>query len=79
MLGLVTLTAAAGYKGLTHWEVMQAHLEIGPVLLGCLVAGGSAAAAVIWLVGYLNRNGVGIFVWYRIILSILVLAFHLGF
>ena len=39
LLGLVTLTAAAGYKSVTKWEVMNQHLSIGPVLFGCLVAG----------------------------------------
>jgi undecaprenyl-diphosphatase len=76
LLGLITLTAAAAYKGFTKWEVMQANLEIGPVLLGCLVAGASAAASVVWLVGYLARRGLGIFVWYRIILAAIILCFY---
>lgn len=76
LLGLITLTAAAAYKSLTKWEVMQANLEIGPVLFGCLVAGASAAASVVWLIGYLARRGLGIFVWYRIVLATIILGFY---
>ena len=76
LLGLITLTAAAAYKSLTKWEVMQANLEIGPVLFGCLVAGASAAASVVWLVGYLARRGLGIFVWYRILLAAIILGYY---
>lgn len=76
LLGLVTLTAAAGYKLLTKWEVMEANLSIGPILFGCLVAGISAALSVFWLVGYLSRRGLGVFVWYRILLSIVLFAFY---
>jgi undecaprenyl-diphosphatase len=76
LLGLITLTAAAGYKCLTKWEVMSANLELGPVLWGCLVAGISAALSVFWLVGYLTRRGLGLFVWYRMILSFLILYFY---
>ena len=76
LLGLVTLTAAAGYKTITKWETMSSHLTIGPVLMGCLVAGVSAAFSVVWLVGYLSRNGLGVFVIYRIILSIAIFAFY---
>ena len=75
LLGLITLTAAAGYKGLTKWEVMTDNLEIGPVVFGCLVAGASAALSVVWLVGYLAKRGLGVFVWYRIALSLVVLGF----
>ena len=78
LLGLVTLTAAAGYKSVTKWEVMIQHLSIGPVLFGCLVAGIFAAASVFWLVGYLSRKGLGVFVVYRIILSFVVLAIFLN-
>ena len=70
LLGLLTLSAAAGYKILTKWEVMEAHLSVGPILIGCLVAGISAALSVFWLVGYLSRHGLGIFVWYRVLLSL---------
>lgn len=76
LLGLITLTAAAAYKSLTKWDVMQANLEFGPVLFGCLIAGISAAASVVWLVGYLARRGLGIFVWYRIILALIILGFY---
>ena len=75
LLGLVTLTAAAGYKTITKWETMSSHLTIGPVLMGCLVSV-SAAFSVVWLVGYLSRNGLGVFVIYRIILSIAIFAFY---
>ena len=76
LLGLITLSAAAGYKSLTKWEVMSANLELGPVLCGCFVAGMSAALSVFWLVGYLTRRGLGLFVWYRMILSFLILYFY---
>lgn len=77
LLGLLTLSAAACYKGMTKWEVMKLNLEFGPVLAGCLVAGVSAAVSVVWLVGYLSKRGLGIFVWYRIILSAVVLSIYL--
>ena len=76
LLGLITLTAAAGYKGLTKWEVMSTNLELGPLFWGCFVAGISAALSVFWLVGYLTRRGLGLFVWYRMILSLVILYFY---
>ena len=76
LLGLLTLSAAAGYKILTKWDVMQSHLSLGPVFFGCLVAGISAALSVFWLVGYLSRKGLGLFVWYRMILSVILLGVY---
>jgi undecaprenyl-diphosphatase len=53
---------------------MIAQLEFGPVLLGCLLAGVSAAFAVRWLVTFLARRGLGLFAWYRLALAAVVLA-----
>ena len=72
LLGLVTLTAAAGYKVVTKGHQMAEHLSAGPVLIGCLIAGVSAALSVRWLVGYLSRRGLAVFGWYRIFLSIVI-------
>ena len=77
LLGLVTLTAAAGYKCLTKWEVMTQCLTFGPIIIGCLVAGVFAALSVFWLVGYLSRKGLGVFVVYRIILSLVVFGLYI--
>ena len=76
LLGLITLSAAAAYKCLTKWEVMERNLQLGPVFAGCLMAGISAAVSVVWLVGYLSKRGLGIFVWYRIALSMLLFVFY---
>ena len=73
LLGLITLTAAAGYKVLTKGSTLINNLELGPMLFGCLVAGISAALSVRWLVGYLSKRGLGLFVWYRLFLGFLIL------
>jgi undecaprenyl-diphosphatase len=75
LLGLITLTAASGYKFVGDGREMMAALNFGPVLVGCVVAFVSAALAVHWLVGYLSCHGLALFAWYRIALAIAVLIF----
>ena len=72
LLGLITLTAASGYKFVSDGGNMLAALNPGPVLLGCSVAFISAALAVKWLVTYLSKHGLALFAWYRIVLAIAV-------
>ena len=76
LLGLVTLTAAAGYKILFAGSEMITYLCLGPLLVGCLIAGVSAALSVKWLVSYLSRKGLSIFAWYRLVLGSIILAWY---
>ncbi|CAN5225474.1 undecaprenyl-diphosphate phosphatase [soil metagenome] len=75
LLGLITLTAASGYKLVFDGAQMVSALSAGPVMLGCLMAFISAALAVKWFVAYLTRHGLALFAWYRIALAIAVIAF----
>ena len=72
LLGLITLSAASGYKILKDGDQMVSALEIRPMLVGFLFAFVSAACAVKWFVNYLNKNGLVPFAWYRIGLAIVV-------
>ena len=74
-LGLITLTAASGYKFVGDGKEMLAALAPGPVLVGCIVAFFSAAIAVKWMVAYLSKHGLALFAWYRIALAIAVFIF----
>ena len=77
LLGVPTLGAACAFKlaknllaaqrgeGQTLFEALGA----GPVLLGFAVAALSAAFAVRWLVGFLQRHGLAPFGWYRVALA----------
>ena len=80
LLGLVTLTAATGLTVVESMMEMEEdegsmfkQFEIGPIFVGCLMAGISAAFSVRWLVGYLARRGLALFAWYRLALGSLVL------
>jgi len=75
LLGLITLSAAAGYKCLKNGSDMVAILAPGPVLFGTIVAFLFAIIAVKWLVAYLSKHGLGLFAWYRLIIAALVLIF----
>lgn len=74
LLGLITLTAASGYKLVSDGGNMLTALQVGPVLMGCAIAFISAALAVKWFVGYLSQHGLSLFAWYRIALAIAIFA-----
>lgn len=66
LLGLMTLTAASGYKAVGHYAELRAALPLGPLAVGLLVATVSAFVAVRWFVGWLTRYGLSAFAWYRL-------------
>lgn len=77
LLGLPTLGGACVFK--LAKNLKQAHdlgapnlfEQLGPdaVVIGLVTATVSAALAVSWLVGFLNRRGLAAFGWYRIALA----------
>lgn len=74
ILGVLTLSAASGYKMLKGGHAMLESYEVSALLIGLLAAGASAAIAVKWMVAYLNRHGLAVFGYYRIALAVLVAA-----
>jgi len=74
LVGLLTLSAASVYK---MWSLGPALTQVypaGPASVGLLVAAVTAFVSVKWLVGYVSRNGLGVFAWYRIALGGAILA-----
>jgi undecaprenyl-diphosphatase len=80
LLGLATLGAATAKKAVWPIEglgekydtalggalLMWDRYGFVPLAVGVIAATVSAAIAVKWMVGYLNRRGLGVFGWYRI-------------
>ncbi len=69
LLGVLTLGAATCYDALKHGREMLDLYGAFPLLIGFVAAWASAVLAVRWMVGYLNRHGMGVFGWYRIALA----------
>jgi undecaprenyl-diphosphatase len=78
LLGFVTLTAATVYKGVQSGAAMIAVFGWTHVLLGIVVAAVAAAAAVRFLVTYLSRHGLMLFVWYRLAVAGALIALYLA-
>jgi len=76
LLGLVTLSAATGYKALKSGAVMLEAYGPMPIALGFIVAWLSAVFAVRWMVKQLNQHGLGIFAWWRLGMALVVGASH---
>lgn len=74
LLGLLTLGAATGYKALKYGPLILAQYGWLNPTVGFLVATGSAAVAVTWMVAYLNRHGLTLFGAYRLLLAATVAA-----
>lgn len=72
LLGLVTLSAATGYKLLKSGAVML-H-AYGPLSLavGFVAAAVSAVIAVRWMLSYLRGHGLQVFGIYRVLLALVV-------
>jgi undecaprenyl-diphosphatase len=86
LLGLPTLGGACLFKLAKNLVTASREgtpnlfeqLGAAPVALGVVVAALSAALAVRWLVGFLQRHGLAPFGWYRIALALLLGAALLG-
>ncbi len=72
LLGLVTLGAATCYDGFKHGQLMLDMYGPFSLIVGGVVAMISAALAVKWMVGYLNKHGLAIFGYYRVAIAIIV-------
>jgi undecaprenyl-diphosphatase len=66
LLGFVTLSAATLLRSVTHGAAMIQVFGWPHVLLGAVVAAGTAALCVRWLVGWLTHHGLAVFAYYRL-------------
>ena len=67
LLGFVTLTAASAYSLLSDGGALIDQFGIVDPLIGLLFAFLSAVVAIKWMIGYLQRNSLAIFGWYRLV------------
>jgi undecaprenyl-diphosphatase len=72
LLGMPALLAATLYKLLKNGDVLLEHIGPLSLLIGFVTSTVFAVFAVRWLVGFLNRNGLTYFGWYRIVLAAVI-------
>jgi undecaprenyl-diphosphatase len=69
LVGLPVLLAATLYKGLKDGDVLLEHIGSSSLCIGVLTSAIAAALAIRWLVSFLNRRGLALFGWYRLVLA----------
>jgi len=72
LLGMVTLLAATVYKAKDAGPEMMRSYGPAVMLVGTVAAWISAIVAVRWMVGYLKRNGLEVFGYYRLAIAAVV-------
>jgi undecaprenyl-diphosphatase len=70
LLGVVTLGAATAYDTLNQGQLMLQTFDAAPIAVGLVFAFIAAVVSVKWMVSYLNRNGLAVFGYYRVILAL---------
>jgi len=70
LLGVVTLGAATAYDALKQGQIMLQTFDALPIAVGLLLAFISAVVSVKWMVSYLNRHGLAVFGYYRVVLAL---------
>jgi undecaprenyl-diphosphatase len=70
LLGLITLGAATGHDTLKYGQLMMQTFDPLSLAVGVAAAFVSAVLSVKWMVRYLNRHGLAIFGYYRVVLAV---------
>ncbi|WP_321366266.1 undecaprenyl-diphosphate phosphatase [uncultured Desulfuromusa sp.] len=71
LLGLITLSAATGYDALKHGQIMLQTFDALSLAVGVIFAFLAAILSVKWMVSYLNRHGLALFGYYRVVLALI--------
>ena len=73
---LLSAPITAGSLALLVRDAVEDHSGVawGPMALGAIVAFLASMLVIRGLLGFLRRHGLGVFVWYRIVLGAVVLA-----
>ena len=67
LLGLLTLGAATAYEALSNGSLLVEAYGGIEITLGLVVAFVTAAAAITWMVRWLEQRSLAIFGWYRLV------------
>jgi len=78
LLGLITLGGATCYELFKEGPHMIALFGWASPAIGLITAFASAVIAVKWMVAYLNKHGLQVFGYYRIILAAVVVIMIMG-
>jgi undecaprenyl-diphosphatase len=79
LLGVLTLGAATSKDTLEYGSLMLESFGLTNLIVGFLASTISAALAVKWLVSYLQKHGMAVFGYYRIVIGLVALALcHFG-
>lgn len=71
LLGVITLGAASGYSLLKSYDSLE-ELGFGVLLVGTVASFFAAYVAVKWMVDWINRRGLAVFGYWRILAGLLV-------
>ena len=74
LLGLLTLSAASGYKLLKYGKLMLASFGPAPLVIGVVVSLVVATFMVRWMVAYLRDHDLKAFGYWRIALALVVVG-----
>lgn len=79
LLGVLTLGAATSKDTLEYGSLMLESFGLTNLIVGFLASTISAALAVKWLVSYLQKHGMAVFGYYRIVIGLVALVLcHFG-
>jgi undecaprenyl-diphosphatase len=73
-LGIPALTAAGAFEGITANDEIAATVGWLPTIVGTVVSFVVAYVSIAWLLRYVSKNSIMVFVWYRIAIGILIIA-----
>ena len=73
LLGIPAITLAGVVELLGLLKDGLGDISLVPLLAGVISAAVFSYAAIFWMLGYLKRQGIWIFVWYRVLFGIVIL------
>jgi len=74
LLGIPALVAAGAYEGVSEAPAITATVGWPSTMVGLVVSFAVAYASVAWLLRFVTRHPITVFIWYRVALGLVICA-----